>query len=324
MSEGRSVTLISHGPNCLDGLTCAVVAARYFVDRRFEARFASNRQIDSALRQYRPDDPAASELWVTDISWRDDATTAHLNGLVEQGLELYWVDHHKSAIDRRAEGGLDADFTDFVLTDEFSASRLLFHYLCDRVAERGESRPGLLALRNLVMLADDVDRWVLALDGSRNLALVVRAMRQEDAYRALLAMDSNITYNADLREAAERVERDLAITIDIAERTRADLTVPRRGLHVLAAECEGYTGEVAEHWQAGSYRTVFALYDRLAESVSFRRTPDCPVDLSRLAAHFGGGGHAAAAGCEYEISSDGRSQALAAMVADALDRDVDK
>ncbi len=218
----------------------------------------------------------------------------------------------------------NADFTDFVLTDEFSASRLLFHYLCDRVAERGESRPGLLALRNLVMLADDVDRWVLALDGSRNLALVVRAMRQEDAYRALLAMDSNITYNADLREAAERVERDLAITIDIAERTRADLTVPRRGLHVLAAECEGYTGEVAEHWQAGSYRTVFALYDRLAESVSFRRTPDCPVDLSRLAAHFGGGGHAAAAGCEYEISSDGRSQALAAMVADALDREVDK
>jgi nanoRNase/pAp phosphatase (c-di-AMP/oligoRNAs hydrolase) len=31
--------------------------------------------------------------------------------------------------------------------------------------------------------------------------------------------------------------------------------------------------------------------------VSLRRSPDCQFDLSQLAQFFGGGGHAAAAGC---------------------------
>ena len=43
---------------------------------------------------------------------------------------------------------------------------------------------------------------------------------------------------------------------------------------------------------------MFALYDAKSLAVSLRRSPDCTVDLSRLAAALGGGGHAAAAGCE--------------------------
>ena len=182
-SESRRVTVVSHGPNCLDGLTCAVVAAHYFEGRRFEPIFASNREIDEVLQRYDPTHPENEELWITDISWRASATDLHLDSLVERGLQLYWVDHHRTAIERRAEGHLSAKFTEFVLDEKYAACRLLFEYLTARAAKRGERNESLAAARSLVMLADDVDRWILALDGSRRLALTVRTMEQHAAYR---------------------------------------------------------------------------------------------------------------------------------------------
>jgi len=323
MPAGRRVTVVSHGPNCLDGLTCAVVAARYFAGRPYQATFASNRQIDETLQAYSPERPDNEELWVTDISWRSDETTNHLNALIERGLEVYWVDHHKTALEARNKGGLRVNFTDHVLDMKYAASRLLYEYLCRRAAERGESKPGLLALRNLVLAADDIDRWVLQIEGSRELALTVRAMEQADAFKALLSMDSNLTYGPELRRARDRVERDLEATMRLADGTRRVREVPGRDLTVVAAECDGYPGEIADRWRGRFRRAVFALYDRRGGGISFRRTPDCPIDLSRLAANFGGGGHEAASGCEMDVPGPGRADCLADMAADALNREVD-
>ncbi len=318
MSAPRRVTLLSHGPNCLDGLTCAVVAARYFADRRFEAMFVSNRGIDEKIQGFSPRHPEHEELWITDISWQESETSKHLNALAARGLELYWVDHHKSAIEARERGALAVDFTDYVLDDSYAASRLLYNYLCERTASQGLSRPGLLALANLVRLADDVDRWLLEVEGSRELALTVRAMSQEDAYRALLAIDSNITYGPELERARKRVAAGLEATFRCADATRSVVELPSLGLTVVSAECEGYTGEVAERWRAEYPRAVFALYDRLSDAVSFRRGENCDVDLSRLAAHFGGGGHEAAAGCESPVPPENRPARIAALIADTL------
>ncbi len=318
MTTARRVTVVSHGPNCLDGLTCAVVAARYFAGRRFEAVFASNNEIDTTLQDYNPTDPNAEELWITDISWRDGATDLHLTTLANSGLELYWIDHHKSAIERRQAGGFNVPFTDVVLDDRFAASRLLFEYLRERAAKRGESRPGLLATENLVMLADDVDRWILRDPRSRELALAVRAMSQEQAYRALLALDSTITYGTEIREALKRVQGELERTLALASATRHVEEVPNRGLLVVAAECDGYAGEIADRWGKEFRNAVFALYDHRSGSVSLRRSPDCTVDLSRLAAAFGGGGHPAAAGCQVDVSEERRAQRLGRKICEAL------
>ena len=323
MPTARRVTVVSHGPNCLDGLTCAVVAARHFAGREFQPTFASNRQIDEALRRYSPAHPEREELWITDISWRDDETTDHLNALVDRGLELHWVDHHKLALEAREKGKLQARFTDYVLDMKYAASRLLYEQLCARDAAEGRSDPDLLALRNLVLTADDNDRWILAIEGSRELALTVRAMEQQEAYRALLAMNSDLAYGPELRRAHDRVQRELASTFRLAESTCAVQEVPSRDLRVVACECDGYSGEIADRWRGRWNNAVFALYDRRGGGISFRRTPDCTVDLSRLASSFGGGGHEAAAGCEMEVASPDRAASLAAKTADALTREVD-
>jgi len=323
MPAERRVTVVSHGPNCLDGLTCAVVAARHFTGREFHPTFVSNRQIDDALRRYSPAQPEREELWITDISWRDDETTQHLNELVDRGLELHWVDHHKSALEAREKGKLQARFTDYVLDMKYAASRLLFDELRARDAAAGQSNPELLALENLVLSADDNDRWILAIEGSRELALTVRAMDQQEAYRALLAMSSDLTYGPELRRAHERVQAELAATLRLAENTCTVREVPHRDVRVVASECDGYSGEIADRWRGRWKRAVFALYDRRGGGISFRRTPDCNIDLSRLASNFGGGGHEAAAGCEMEVSGPDRADSLAQKTADALSREVD-
>ena len=324
LPESRRVTVVSHGPNCLDGLTCAVVAARYFEGRRFEPIFASNREIDEVLQRYDPTRPENEELWITDISWRASATDLHLDSLVERGLQLYWVDHHRTAIERRAEGYLSPKFTEFVLDEKYAACRLLFEYLVARTTSRGEKKASLAAAHALVMLADDVDRWILALDGSRRLALTVRAMEQHEAYQALLALGPDAKLTPELEQAARRVDEELAATFAVAEASRQVIEVPPRDLSLVAAECDGYAGEVADRWNAEFHRAVYALFDHRSGGVSLRRTPDCDVDLSRLAASFGGGGHPAAAGCHIPNVGKNRTSLLGRAFADALARGVDR
>jgi oligoribonuclease NrnB/cAMP/cGMP phosphodiesterase (DHH superfamily) len=321
--ESRRVTVVSHGPNCLDGLTCAVVASHYFAGRRFEPIFASNREIDEVLQRYDPTRPEDEELWITDISWRNAATDLHLDSLVERGLRLYWVDHHRTAIERRAEGLLSAKFTDFVLDEKYAACRLLFEHLLDRATRRGEEHASLDVARKLVMLADDVDRWILALDGSRRLALTVRAMEQHEAYRELRALGPDAKLTPELERAAARVDAELAATFAVAEASRQVIDVPSRGVSLVAAECDGYAGEVADRWNQEYRRAVYTLFDYRSGGVSLRRTPDCDVDLSRLAAAFGGGGHPAAAGCHVASAGKNRTATLGRAFAEALARGVD-
>ena len=174
-----------------------------------------------------------------------------------------------------------------------------------------------------MLTADDNDRWILAIEGSRDLALAVRAMEQQDAYRALLAMNADLAYGPELRRAHDRVQSELAATFRLAENTCVVQEVPARDLRVVACECDGYSGEIADRWRSRWTQAVFALYDRRGGGISFRRTPDCKVDLSRLASSFGGGGHEAAAGCETEVAGPDRASSLAAKTADALTREVD-
>jgi len=82
--------------------------------------------------------------------------------------------------------------------------------------------------------------------------------------------------------------------------------------------CDGHPSEIADAWGKTTRNTVFALYDAKSLAVSLRRSPDCTVDLSRLAASLGGGGHAAAAGCELPELRRGLAEALAARIAGAL------
>ena len=70
------------------------------------------------------------------------------------------------------------------------------------------------------------------------------------------------------------------------------------GVQVVGAVCDGYPSEIADRWGRESPNAVFVLFDLRSGAISYRRSPDCAMDLSAIAAAFGGGGHPAAAGSE--------------------------
>jgi uncharacterized protein len=312
----RRVHIVSHGPHCLDGVTAAVAVTRAQPPGvEVDVRFAGNNEIDDVLRGLPPPGGPDDELWITDISWKDPATDAHLRALAGQGLRIYWIDHHRTAIERLRAGRIDVPFTDQVVSEEYAASRLTYEYLARRLAAEGRVMPSFAAFAPVVAMADDNDRWLHRVPGSRELAWVVRTLGPE-AYDELLHLDEAATYSPRMAAARARVESEIARTMAVAEATRVERRVGE--VTLVAAVCDGHPSEVADAWGKRVRNTVFALYDAKTLSVSFRRSPDCAVDLSHLAVSLGGGGHAAASGCELPEVRRVLAEAVAARVAGQL------
>ncbi|HZP41505.1 MAG TPA: DHHA1 domain-containing protein [Candidatus Binatia bacterium] len=311
----RHVQIVSHGPHCLDGVAAAVAVTRFFEgEATIDVRFAGNNEVDAVLRALEPAGEDV-EVWITDISWRDHATDAHLRRLAAAGVRLYWIDHHRTALERFRSGTIDVPFADRVLSEDFAASRLTYDYLTRRLAAGGRRAPRFEALERLIAMADDNDRWLHRIPGSRELAWTVRSLGA-DAYRELLATDADVTYTPAMAAARRRVEAEIARSFAVASASRVDRRVG--DVTLVAAVCNGHPSEIGDAWGKSTRNAVFALYDAQSLSVSFRRSPDCTIDLSRLAAALGGGGHAAAAGCELPEVRRVLAEAVAARVGEKL------
>jgi len=336
---GRLVHIVSHGPHCLDGVTAAVVVARFHTGTEVQPHFANNPEVDQVLLAVPPPPPGRTQdLWITDISWAGTETERHLRGLAAAGTRIFWIDHHRTAIARVQRGAIDVPFTEMVVEDTYAASRLVYEHLRARLergragrpdetrlergqtggdaAARDRASPGFLALERLVMLADDNDRWIHALAGSRELALTVAAMREIEAFRELLTIDAAVTYTPLMREAQARVAVELAESHALAERTRSERRVG--DVTIVAAWCAGYPSEIGDAWGRQTPNAVLAFYDTKSDGVSFRRSPASAIDLSKVAECLGGGGHAAAAGCQIPDMGKRDAVALAAAVAEAV------
>ncbi|MCX8071154.1 MAG: DHHA1 domain-containing protein [Candidatus Binatia bacterium] len=313
----RYLHVVSHGPQCLDGVTAAVVLASFHPQCEVEAVFCSNTGVNHTLREFRCEPKEAEhEIWITDISWVEPEVDQHLTELQKQGVRLYWIDHHRTALERYRSGGVHVPFTDLVLDESFAASRLVYDYL--RRTRPLAAEPS--ALSKLVAMADDNDRWLHQIPDSHALALAVNAMNSPSAYDELLAFARTGKWSERLRAAYATARQDVSRSIALAERSRVELAVPEVGVVLVTAVCDGYPSEVADHWNRSAERTVFALFDLRAHSVSFRRSPDCSVDVSQIAKRLGGGGHPAAAGCELPALLQDLAQALAREVVPVLRR----
>jgi hypothetical protein len=292
----KRVHVVSHGPHCLDGVTAAAAVARFYEGRaEVVPHFASNSEIDGVLQALTLTPPADDELWITDISWKDPASDAHLRALVERGVRVFWVDHHRTALERVRAGKVDVPFAASVLSEEYAASKLVYRHLIERQRTEGGVAAGFAGFAHVVEMADDNDRWLHRVPGSRELAWVVRALGP-DSYDDIVRLDAEVRYTPRMQAARDRVGGEIAHSIRVAERSRVERRVG--DVTLVVAMCDGHPSEVADAWGKAATRTVFALYDAKSLAVSLRRSPDCTVDLSRIAAALGGGGHAAAAGCE--------------------------
>ena len=304
----KVVYIVSHGPHCLDGAAAAASIARFYEGSKVKAHFPSNKTVGDTIRRLHP--AKGEELWITDISWNDDATDEHLRKLIAKGVIVHWIDHHKTAIERLERGGYQLDFTTKIVRDEFSAAKLTYDHLAEIGGEDVPAR--FRAFAKMADIADDNDRWIHAIEGSRDLGLVLRALPAREGYEAFVAMDDDLGDTPAMAEARTRVKQELKRNRNLANDTRVDQKLG--DMTLTAALCDGYSGEIADEWGQNCKRTAFALIDVRSRAMSFRRSPDFDFDLSQLAEACGGGGHPAASGANIE----GLPEALGRVILDAI------
>jgi len=296
--EPRLVHVVSHGPHCLDGVAAAAAIARYYQGVPVIPRFSGNPKINEVIQGLDVAEPLADqELWITDISWTAPETDAFLRRLAERGLKIYWIDHHRTAIERLKNGKIDVPFAHRIVDDRYAAARLTYEYLLERSRAEGRPSESLERFAHVVAMADDNDRWLHEIPGSWDLALTLRSMDGPEAFDDLVAIDEHATYTPRMRAAYDKVAREIEESTRVATTTRTVIEMPD-GVRIVSAVCNGYPSELADRWGREYANAVFVLFDLKSGAVSYRRSPDCEVDLSAVAAAFGGGGHPAAAGCE--------------------------
>lgn len=318
--EGRrTIQIVSHGPACLDGVMAAAAVARFYEGERVLAVLAANNESDATLQGLELKNGGdGDEIWITDLSWTSVATAKHLTTLIREGARVFWIDHHRTAISRAGAPEFHVPFTGRVLSEEFSAARLVFNFIKRRALSL---RPGPRArdferFFPFVAIADDHDRWIHSIAGSEDWALAVQTLGGLESYREIMRLEEP-RMTRRLRAALEEGRAAMARSLELAQATMVEREL-RGGLRLRTACCFGYSSEVAARLYEGQQRTVVALFDLRSQGVSLRRSADCEVDLSELARSFGGGGHAAAAGFSVADLKRLPAERLAQMVGERL------
>jgi oligoribonuclease NrnB/cAMP/cGMP phosphodiesterase (DHH superfamily) len=292
----RAIQVISHGPSCLDGVMAAAAVARFYEGERVVTHLVANNDSDSVLQELRlRTGGEEDEIWVTDLSWNSTATGEHLTELAQKGARIYWIDHHRTAVGRADAPEFKVPFTARVLSEQYSAARLTFNYLRRRAAALPAARARAFEeFAAFAAIADDHDRWVHRIPESSDWALAVQTLGGIESYREILRLREP-KLSRRMRAALEAGQEAMARSLELARSTMVDRMLDN-GIKVRSACCFGYSSEVAAALYESQTRTVIALFDLRSQGVSLRRSPDCEVDLSKLAEQFGGGGHAAASG----------------------------
>lgn len=285
--------VISHGP-CLDGAASAVCVARVYGPANVTTWFTHPSDIDALLQELRLDEAPAADVWITDIGWKNDESETLLAKLADRGVRVFWIDHHSNAITRAERGLDDLRLAGHRVTREFSAAKLTYDYLLEH-APVTDGLPSLKAFEKIVLMADDADRWIHKIPGSRELARALGALTSAEAYDELLRIGPTGDYPPALSRALAESEAQLAKSIALAEATRARRPMGD-GVTLVACVCDGYVSEVAEHLRQQEATAVFVIYNTDGRRISLRRSNDTNIDCAALAGAFGGGGHPAAAG----------------------------
>jgi uncharacterized protein len=316
----RTIEVISHGPSCLDGVMAAVAVRRFYQGLRVHARLAANGESDRVIQEMKPQTGGrCDELWITDLSWTSTETADYLNNLASDGTSIFWIDHHRTAVARADAPEFRVAFTARVLSEEYSAAKLTFNFLKHRAREEGDHDrlSEYESFLPFVELADDHDRWLHHIPGSADWALAVQTLGGIESYREIVRLREPVM-SRKLKAALEIGRSAMDKSLEVARATLVERPL-ENGLHLRSACCVGYSSEVASRLYEGQSRTIIALFDLRSFGVSLRRSVDCAVDLSELARHFGGGGHAAAAGFAVDELKRAPAERLARLLGERLE-----
>lgn len=298
MSEHDKILCIYHG-HCADGFSAAWVVRRYFGENRVEFVAAVHGE----------DAPEVSNRHVVmvDFSYKRPV----IDEFAQRCASLLILDHHKSAklelagfrepdqcwpfhLDRAAEATENSDKVAVLFDMERSGAVMAWDYFF-----RGEDAPDML------LHVQDRDLWQFKMHDTRDLSALFFSYPYEFQIWDKLVMDcANPVQRAKLAAIGHALNRKHQK--DIAE-LLPQVTRPMRiGGHVVPVGNLPYTMASEAAGELAKDRPFAACYFDGPNGRNFSlRSTKHGLDVSKIAASYGGGGHEHAAGFRRPLGWEG-------------------
>lgn len=283
--------LYSH--NDLDGVGCGILARLAFgtnVDVRYNSVQGLDFQIERFLEKDRLDDV----LLITDLSVHSE-NEKKLTEFVDKGGNVTLLDHHKTALhlNETSWATITVEYEDGRLA---SATSLLYDYLLQN-NELERTQP----IDEFVELVRLWDTW----EWEKNEAL--KAKRLNDLFFMISIDEFEERMVKRLQEKESFSFDEFEEKILDMEETKIERYIRRKRRELvqtfIGEHCVGIVHAESYHSELGNelgkecpHLDYIAILNVGSKKMSFRTIHDA-IDVSEVANHFGGGGHAKAAGC---------------------------
>jgi oligoribonuclease NrnB/cAMP/cGMP phosphodiesterase (DHH superfamily) len=296
--------VIYHG-NCADGFS----AAWCFWDAR--DKFPDGLEFHKGVYNEPPPDVTGKVVYLVDFSYKKEIVTEMLEGA--ESITL--IDHHKTAIEdlqplfiKDSWAGRPNQLLHYC-DMERSGAMLAWDYLHNRIAERGgimhKSHVEYIAPPLLLEYVQDRDLWKFKLEASREVSASIFSYEYSfETWDKLMAgKASEVMQMAAGGIAIERKHhKDITelLAICMAYKWIGGWQVPCVNMpYTMASDAAQQLA--AEHLDGTLFAATY--YDTATHRVfSLRSTPE-GMDVSKIAAEYGGGGHKHAAGFRISLTN---------------------
>lgn len=283
--------LYSH--NDLDGVGCGIVAKIAFGEN-VEIRYNSVAGLDSQVERFLEKGRKEDCLFITDLSV-NEKNEQRLDEHVKKGGKVRLIDHHKTALhfNQHDWGMVCVQYEDGRLA---SATSLFYEYLIQhKLIEPSE------ILNEFVELVRQYDTWEWDKNGNaeakrlNDLFFMISIDEFEERMIQKITAGGPFTFDEFEQKILDMEESKIERYV---RRKRRELVQTFIGDHCAGiVHAESYHSEVGnELGKDHSHLDYIAIINVGGKKMSLRTIHD-HIDVSAVAHHFGGGGHAKAAGC---------------------------
>lgn len=283
--------LLTH--NDLDGVGCGILAKLAFgqeVKVRYNSISSLNREIEYFLENDSPD----VFLLITDLSPNEE-NEKRLNELYKKYKNIQLIDHHKTALHlNNYEWG--SVVVENKKGDLASATSLFYQFLIEKdFLKRSE------AIDEFVELVRQYDTWEWEANNNQkahllnSLFFLVSIDEFEETMIERLSKGDSFDFDEFEKKILNMEEDKIERYIRRKKREIVQLKIGNHYAGIVYGE--SYHSELGnELGKEHPHLDYIAILNMGSKKISFRTIHD-HVDVSEIAAQYGGGGHQKAAGC---------------------------
>ncbi|MCG7345658.1 oligoribonuclease [Sporosarcina sp. ACRSL] len=283
--------LLSH--NDLDGVGCGILAKLAF-GKQVKVRYNSVSGLDREVEWFLGNDDQETFLFITDLSVNEE-NEERLETFYQDGGKIQLIDHHKTALhfNEYEWGHVVVEDNEGKLT---SATSLFYDYLVThQLLEPSD------AIAEFVELVRQYDTWEWEKNNNQSaqrlnaLFFLITIDEFEEKMIERLLPDDHFHFDEFEKKILDMEEDKIERYI---RRKRRELVQSQNGdLFAGIVYAESYHSELGnELGKEYPHLDYIAILNIGGKRVGFRTIHD-HVDVSEVAGHFGGGGHAKASGC---------------------------